>query len=759
MTGNKTIILELTIRYMQKNKKRTMAVIAGIIGTMIILTVVNIFAGSIMGMMSFESVSEEELQSMVNAVLVILMLMGCVMIYNAYAISVFEKLKFLGMLGSTGATRLQKAGIIYLEGMIEGSLGIPFGIGAGVVLAKLLLKAIQNILLYEKAIPMYLTAEMIIKIAVFGFGMIGLACLIPAWKAAKTSSIDLITNQIQIEKKMLDGTNLLQDKNLFGTTWTLAVRNIWVRRKNYITNGILLIITFCLILDGVAAMRGINGEYAPRDDREREKLELWTELYTNNVDKIEAFYQKVKELPEVKDISLVRTLDLDGMLLSKEQLQEDIQDYHDSFGIRDAVGFFKSHVTVMDAKTGKEVIGYWVWPKIVGLDEDTFQEYLEKSGYEFSSENFDEKSGQYPVLVEDYVTISRNGKEERRSILNLGADEEFTFRYSRYGDMHGLAIFEGAGKNSFDEILNGKFQLIGTTKEAVPYPYYSGTTEDIDGYQDITLGVMNMYMPMRFFNKLLEDPAFSDTYGEHPEDTVAFNSVYYKSIITNIKFSIERENVKSSVGFWERIFKYKALEKQMQEDRCIEEKIREIAVETGLKNANAADVEQLVFDGAILPENDTYYFGSRAIVQREKYFHSEKYLLLLLGYGLIALITMLSLTNIFQNISQSMRMRKREFAALQSIGMTVKDLRKMLLFENAMYGVIGCVIGIPISFLLLQEVRHEFSKWNEINWVTPWDMVPLQIFIAILLVVLPMLHTVFQMKNMNLIEEIRNENR
>ena len=322
-----------------------------------------------------------------------------------------------------------------------------------------------------------------------------------------------------------------------------------------------------------------------------------------------------------------------------------------------------------------------------------------------------------------------------------------------------LAIFEGAGKNSFDEILNGKFQLIGTTKEAVPYPYYSGTTDDIDGYQDITLGVMNMYMPMRYFNQLLEDPAFSDTYGEHPEDTVAFNSIYYKSIITNVKFKIEREKVEASVGLWERIFKNKALEKQMQEDRCIEEKIRGIAVETGLKNVNAADVEQLVFDGAILPENDTYYFGSRAIVQREKYFHSEKYLLLLLGYGLIALITMLSLTNIFQNISQSMRIRKREFAALQSIGMTVKDLRKMLLFENAMYGVIGCVIGIQISFLLLQEVRHEFSKWNEINWVTPWDMVPLQIFIAILLIVLPMLHTVFQMKNMNLIEEIRNENR
>lgn len=177
-----------------------------------------------------------------------------------------------------------------------------------------------------------------------------------------------------------------------------------------------------------------------------------------------------------------------------------------------------------------------------------------------------------------------------------------------------------------------------------------------------------------------------------------------------------------------------------------------------MKEENAVDVDQLVYGGMILPENDTYYFGSRAIVQREKYFHSEKYMLLLLGYGLIVLITLLSLTNIFQNISQSMRMRKREFAALQSIGMSVKDLRKMLLYENAMYGVMGCVIGIPISFLLLQEVRHEFSKWNEINWVVPWDMVSLQIVVAILLIILPMIHTVSQMKNLNLIESIRSEN-
>lgn len=379
---------------------------------------------------------------------------------------------------------------------------------------------------------------------------------------------------------------------------------------------------------------------------------------------------------------------------------------------------------------------------------------MQKAGYE----DVDYENEKYPVLVEDYVTIKRNGVEERRSILNLNAGEDFIFRYSKYGDMYTLAMFEVTGDNQFDEILEGNFCLIGTTKEAAPYPYYSGTTEEIERYQDITLGVMNIYMPMEAFRELLEDPAYSDTYGAHPEDTVAFNYTHYKSIFTNITFGIEREKINESVGLFQRIFQNKALEKKIQEDRCIEEKIRQIAAEVGLKEEKAEDAERYIYGGMILPENDTYYFGSRSIVQREKYFHSEKYLLLLLGYGLIVLITLLSLTNIFQNISQSMRMRKREFAALQSAGMEIKSIRKMLLYENVMYGVIGCVIGIPVSFLLLLEVEHEFSKWNEINWVAPWDMLPLQIIIAILLMILPMIHTISQMKSLNLIETIRSEN-
>ena len=72
-------------------------------------------------------------------------------------------------------------------------------------------------------------------------------------------------------------------------------------------------------------MRGINKEYYPVDDREWEELELWTELYTMNNDKIMEFYKKVAALPEVTSISLERNMSISDMLLEPGEIQDDLQ--------------------------------------------------------------------------------------------------------------------------------------------------------------------------------------------------------------------------------------------------------------------------------------------------------------------------------------------------------------------------------------------------------------------------------------------------
>ena len=60
-------------------------------------------------------------------ILVVIILLSSVFIYNAFAVSAFEKMRYIGMLGSVGATRLQKSACILLEGALEGIAGTILG--------------------------------------------------------------------------------------------------------------------------------------------------------------------------------------------------------------------------------------------------------------------------------------------------------------------------------------------------------------------------------------------------------------------------------------------------------------------------------------------------------------------------------------------------------------------------------------------------------------------------------------------------------
>ena len=55
------------------------------------------------------------------------------MIYNSFALSVGEQIKYLGMLSSVGATRKQKKKTLYFEGAILGGKGISLGIVLGLL--------------------------------------------------------------------------------------------------------------------------------------------------------------------------------------------------------------------------------------------------------------------------------------------------------------------------------------------------------------------------------------------------------------------------------------------------------------------------------------------------------------------------------------------------------------------------------------------------------------------------------------------------
>lgn len=78
------------------------------------------------------------------------------------------------------------------------------------------------------------------------------------------------------------------------------------------------------------------------------------------------------------------------------------------------------------------------------------------------------------------------------------------------------------------------------------------------------------------------------------------------------------------------------------------------------------------------------------------------------GRGLGLILALLAVLNYCNMIAAGIQNRTKEFAALQSIGMTGKQLVKMLVLEGACYGILSiltaAVLGIPISYSVFQAM-------------------------------------------------------
>ncbi len=74
-------------------------------------------------------------------------------------------------------------------------------------------------------------------------------------------------------------------------------------------------------------------------------------------------------------------------------------------------------------------------------------------------------------------------------------------------------------------------------------------------------------------------------------------------------------------------------------------------------------------------------------------------------YGFIAIVSLIGITNIFNTVTTGMELRSKEFAMLQSIGMTKREFDKMIRMESVFYGskalIIGVVSGTVLSYIYM----------------------------------------------------------
>ncbi len=124
-------------------------------------------------------------------------------------------------------------------------------------------------------------------------------------------------------------------------------------------------------------------------------------------------------------------------------------------------------------------------------------------------------------------------------------------------------------------------------------------------------------------------------------------------------------------------------------------------------------------------------------------------------YGFLAVIVLITIFNIINNISLSVTARTKQYGAFRAIGLSMKQLAKMIITEAFTYTILGTIIGtiLGLTFHKLLFGMMISYRWGD-PWVIPWAELGIIIFIMLFSIVLAVYEPIKRLHNMSIVENI-----
>ena len=129
--------------------------------------------------------------------------------------------------------------------------------------------------------------------------------------------------------------------------------------------------------------------------------------------------------------------------------------------------------------------------------------------------------------------------------------------------------------------------------------------------------------------------------------------------------------------------------------------------------------------------------------------------------GVIAIAVMIGcigIFNAFATVSNNLRLRQREFAMLQSVGLTPRELSKLLTLEGVFFAITPILGGIPVILLISWwMLKLTYCKWGE--FIVNMPLVTEMIYAVLIMGAIFVAYWIcsISIKKNNVIETIRNE--
>ena len=594
---------------------------------------------------SEDSMVLTSLLPLLAVVLVIILIASVVLIYNAFAMSISERVRYLGMLASVGATKKQKRLSVFYEGAILGAVGIPLGILAGVVGIGVTLKLIGGKIIETSMINGVTSDNMEMKIVVPPYVLavillisiftIFISSVIPAVKASRITPIDAIrqSKEIKVKSKRLKSSNLV--RLIFGYEGELANKNLKRngRKARTITASIALSVILFLACNYFCS----------------------------------AFTQALSYEADVP-YQLSVLVDSDKADDFKKEL--------------DTVSGIDNY--------------YCVNSQFCTTPETTDNDY----GWKLIDDKHLTKS--YSKLFKSQNALYINAVDDE-AFNKICEDNSLNFR-DYYGENKKALLMNNIShKDNSSKVFNDS--VIGVS------------IEDF-AYKGVTIGALIDYNPDYY------------AYNLNPPNSISLYMPY-----SQVEAIVEDD-------------------KNNSEDASYEDGTYVYFYQLGIETKVHSDVYEKVTD--ILDNNDYGSNYCQDIAEDFQIMNTIIFIVEVLVYGFIALISLITVFNIVNTISTGVAMRKKEFAMLKSVGMTPKGFNKMLILETFFYGFKALIFSLPISAGL------SFLMYNAVGMNSFAFQIDFKLYAVVSLVVmaiigLTMLYSVNKVKKQNIIESLKED--
>ncbi|WIV21075.1 FtsX-like permease family protein [Paenibacillus polygoni] len=591
--------------------------------------------------------SNSDLRTMLfslSAIIMTIIMVGSIaLIYNAFAISVSERARHLGMLASVGATKRQKRNSVYFEGFVIGIISIPLGIIfglAGIAITFVCINPlIQGVLGVSEKLTVTITPSTILITCLVSMLTIFISTYIPARKASKISAIDAIrqTQDVKLTRKAVKTSKFV--RKVFGMEAEIGLKNLKRNKRRYQATVFSLVISIILFLS-IAFFTSMMQKSIELSSSGL-NYDILVQMELDTEEETAELVNSITALPNVTDANYIQSLEANS-LIDRAFIADELKET------------LKEDESIL--KDGK----YPYYIQISALDDINLKAYAEKAGADYDQLiDLDEPAA---------IVINQNRYEDYETRKNV----ETKAIYLEKGDQ-------------------------------IDLNYTDWDTEEETSMEPIKIAALTEELPLGI------TPSYLGNLNIVVSDQV------FKTLVTD------------------------SMKKNMRDSLYL----------------SSSDPLALQYSIEEMKENNIY------INNVYKNRQGEEQMVLLMSvftYGFIALITLISVANIFNTISTSISLRKREFAMLKSMGMTPKGFRKMINYESIFYGIKSLLYGLPISILAMYLIYRSMMNSFTFGFSLPWLSILFVILAVFLIVSAAMLYSSSKVKKENIIDALKQEN-